>query len=64
MTRRQFQRQHIIERDKLLSSTVRKHLNADALIRSLRSSFEEVGETRKGKPEIAMEDAPAIPATV
>jgi hypothetical protein len=57
MTRRQFQRQHKIERDKLLSSTVRKHLNADALIRSLRSSFEEVGETRKGKPEIAMEDA-------
>ena len=57
MSSRQFQRQHKIEQDKLLSATVRKHLSADALIRSLRSSFEQVGETRKRKPVISMEDA-------
>jgi hypothetical protein len=57
MRPRQFRRQHQIEQDKELSATVRKHLSADALIRSVRSCFEHVGETRKGKPEIPMEDA-------
>lgn len=36
---------------------MRRHLSADALIRSLRDSFEQVSETRKGKPEIPIEDA-------
>ena len=36
---------------------MRKHLSADALIRSVRTSFEQVGETRKGNPQISMEDA-------
>ena len=36
---------------------MRKHLSADALIRSVRSSFEQVGETRKSKPAISIEDA-------
>ena len=57
MSPRQFRRQHKIEQDKLLSATVRKHLSADALIAAIRSSFEQVGETRKSKPEIPMEDA-------
>jgi hypothetical protein len=38
-------------------SRLRKHLSADALIRTVRSSFEQIGETRKGKSEIPMEDA-------
>ena len=46
-----------MEQGKLLSATVRKHLSADAFIRSIRCSFERVGETRKGGPEISMEDA-------
>jgi len=57
MSPRQFHRQKKIEQDKALSITVRKHLSADALIRSVRSSFEQVGETRKGKAQIPMEDA-------
>lgn len=57
MSPRQFRRQHKIEAEKELSATVRRHLSADALIRSLRASFEQVSETRKGKPEIPMEDA-------
>jgi hypothetical protein len=57
MRPRQFQRQHRIEDEKCLSATVRKHLSADALIRSVRASFEEVGETRKGNATISMEDA-------
>lgn len=48
MSPRQFHRQKKIERDKALSITVRKHLSADALIRTVRDSFEQVGETRKG----------------
>mgnify|MGYP001592919334 CR=1 FL=1 len=36
---------------------MRKHLSADALIRTVRGSFEQVGETRKGKAQIPMEDA-------
>ncbi len=35
---------------------MRKHLSADALIRTIRASFEQVGETRKGAPAIPMED--------
>ena len=57
MSARQFRRQKKIEQDKALSITVRKHLSADALIRSVRSSFEQVAETRKGKTQIPMEDA-------
>jgi hypothetical protein len=57
MRPRQFQRHHRIELEKRLSATVRKHLSADAMIRSLRASFEQVDDTRKGKPEIPMEDA-------
>lgn len=57
MSPRQFQRQHKIEDEKCLSATVRKHLSADALIRSVRTSFEQVGETRKGNAKISMEDA-------
>jgi hypothetical protein len=36
---------------------VRKHLSADALIRSVRRSFEHVGETRRGQAQIPIEDA-------
>ena len=57
MSPRQFKRARRIEREKELSATVRRHLSADALIRSLRASFEQVDETRKGKPEISIEDA-------
>lgn len=56
MRPRQYRRQHKIEGEKALSATVRKHLSADALIRSVRTSFEEVGETRKGTAKISMED--------
>jgi hypothetical protein len=57
MSPRQFRRHKQNEQDKALSITVRKHLSADALIRTVRSSFEQVGETRKGKAQIPMEDA-------
>ncbi len=57
MSPRQFRRNKKIEQGKALSITVRKHLSADALIRSIRSSFEQVDETRKGKVQIPMEDA-------
>jgi len=57
MSPRQFRRHKHNEQDKALSITVRKHLSADALIRTVRSSFEHVGETRKGKSQIPMEDA-------
>jgi len=57
MRPRQFRREHKIKQEKQVSATVRKHLSADALIRSVRSCFEDVGETRKGKPEIPIEDA-------
>ena len=36
---------------------MRKHLSADGLIGTIRDSFEQVAETRKGKPEIPMKDA-------
>jgi hypothetical protein len=57
MSPRQFRRHTKNEQDKALSITVRKHLSADALIRTVRSSFEHVGETRNGKAQIPMEDA-------
>jgi len=57
MNPRQFRRHKHHEQEKALSITVRKHLSADALIRTVRSSFEHVGETRKGKAQIPMEDA-------
>jgi hypothetical protein len=46
-----------MEQDKLLSATVRKHLNADALFKTVRDSFAQVTETRVGKPQIAVADA-------
>jgi hypothetical protein len=57
MSPRQFRRHKKTEHDKALSITVRKHLSADALLRTVRNSFEQVGETRKGKAQIPMEDA-------
>ncbi len=57
MSPKQFQRQREIEQAKLLRATVRKHLSADALIRTIRSSFEHVDETRKRAPAIPIEDA-------
>lgn len=57
MTQRQFKRQRRIEQDKLLSATVRKHLNADALFKTVHDSFCQVTETRTGKPKIAVADA-------
>jgi hypothetical protein len=56
MSPRQFCRHKQTEQDKALSIMVRKHLSADALIKTVRSSFEQVGETRKGKAQIPMED--------
>lgn len=57
MTPRQFRRQHKIEQEKLLSATARKHLSADALIGSVRASFEQIDDTRKGDAKIPMRDA-------
>ena len=57
MTRRQFQRQHEAAQRKLLRATVRTHLSADALISTVRGAFEQVSDSRKGKPEIPMADA-------
>jgi len=57
MTRRQFQRQRKKEQDKLLSATVRKHLNADALFKTVRNGFEEVAETRMDTAKISVADA-------
>ena len=56
MKRRQFQRQNEAERQKLLGKTVRKHLSADALIATVRNSFEKVSEPSNGKPEISIAD--------
>jgi hypothetical protein len=36
---------------------LRKHLKADALIMTVRDSFEEVTETRNGRREIIVPDA-------
>jgi hypothetical protein len=58
MSPRQFHRQKKTEQDKALSIAVRRHLSADALIKTTgRDSFEQVGETRKGKAQVPMEDA-------
>jgi hypothetical protein len=57
MSPSQFRRQRRIEQDKLLSATVRKHLNADALFSTVRDSFAHVSDTREGTPTIPMEDA-------
>ena len=57
MSPRQFRRRKQIEQDKALSTEVRKHLSADPLIKTVRTAFEQVGETRKGKAQIPMEDA-------
>jgi hypothetical protein len=57
MDRRQFQRQRRREQDKVLSATVRRHLNADALFKTVRSSFAQVAETRADNPQIAVADA-------
>ena len=57
MIRRQFQRQHEAGQRKLLRTTVRTHLSADALIATVRGAFEQVSDSRKGKPGIPMADA-------
>jgi hypothetical protein len=57
MSPRQFRRHKQNEQDKALSITVRKHLSADALIGTVRSSFLSVGDTRQGKAPIPMVDA-------
>ncbi len=36
---------------------LRKHLNADALISTLRKRFDKIDDHRKGKPEISLTDA-------
>ena len=56
MTRRQFQRQHKAAQEKLARTTVRKHLSADALNRSVRNSFAQVVEPGHASPEIPMVD--------
>lgn len=53
MQPRQFKRVNRINQKKELGDTVHKHPNADALIRSVRSSFEQIEETPKGKPKIS-----------
>ncbi|OIP90151.1 MAG: hypothetical protein AUK55_13320 [Syntrophobacteraceae bacterium CG2_30_61_12] len=57
MNQRQFFRQHKTTRDKALSTTERKHLSADALIKTVHDSFQQVNDTRRGAARIAMEDA-------
>jgi hypothetical protein len=57
MRRRQFQRHQKAERQRLLRSAVRKHLSADALIKTVKSCFEAVNDPRPGKPEIPLADA-------
>jgi hypothetical protein len=57
MSPRQFRRQKSIEQEKHLNCTVRKHLSADALIATVRGAFEQVPDSRKGKPAIPMADA-------
>ena len=56
MKRRQFHRQREAARRKLLRTTVRKHLGADALIATLRKSFEQVAEPSNGNPAIPIAD--------
>lgn len=60
MTRRQFQRQKEMERQKRLEASVRgmrKHLSADALLGIVRRTFENVQEPGNGKPQISVADA-------
>jgi hypothetical protein len=36
---------------------LRKHLNADALVRAVRREFEKIPDPRKGRPQISFADA-------
>ncbi|QCQ23039.1 hypothetical protein [Desulfoglaeba alkanexedens] len=36
---------------------LRKHLNADALVRAVRREFEKIPDARKGRPQISFADA-------
>jgi hypothetical protein len=45
------------EQDKQFRAKVRKHLSAEARIRSIRGPFERLGEPRNGEPEIPLEEA-------
>jgi len=56
MTRRQFQRQHEAERQKLLKTSVRKHLNADALNGAVRKTFDQVSDPGNGQYSIPLPD--------
>lgn len=57
MKKRQFIRQQEAKQRKLVRSAVRKHLSADALIGTVRTSFGEVIDSRLDKPQIPMTDA-------
>jgi hypothetical protein len=56
MRRRQFQRQREADRQRLLRTTVRRHLNADALNGAVRKTFEQVPETGNGDYTIPLTD--------
>lgn len=56
MTRRQFQRQREADRQKLLKTTVRKHLNADALNGAIRKSFAQIPEPANSEYFIPLAD--------
>lgn len=56
MTRRQFQRQREADRRKLVKTTVRRHLNADALNGAVRKTFEQVLEPGDAEYNIPLTD--------
>ena len=57
MNRRQLERQQQAEQCKQGRARLRKHLSADALIRTVRDSFEKITEPRNGRPKIPVADA-------
>ena len=57
MNRRQLERQQQAEQRGQGRARLRKHLSADALIRTVRDSFEEITEPRNGRPKIPVADA-------
>jgi hypothetical protein len=56
MTRRQLQRQREADRQRLLKTTVRKHLNADALNGAVRNTFEQVSQPGNGNYSVPLAD--------
>lgn len=56
MTRRQLQRQREADRQRLLKTTVRKHLNADALNGAVRNTFEQVSQPGNGNYSVPLVD--------